>query len=189
MQDNALIDLLASRLEAATLAAGWLDVNGQPYGVSQKEQPTQQGIPVVPQVFFEKLFDHAYGFPALSYSVDNSNPNAPVMTETETRQIETTFQISALVPQDPTDLSIPTASDVVNAMHMFLSSRATIRLWQPQGVSILRVTAPIQNTYFEDDRHRNAASPSFDIVLTHSQVINTVVNSTNQLNGNGIYPI
>src|ERR1700676_1394800 len=94
MLDNDLINLVATQLEAASAAAGWN------YIVLQKDQPTQQGIPTAPTVFFEKLFDNNHGWPM------DSNVYQPVpnnFLETETQMVNTTFQISALVIQDPTN--------------------------------------------------------------------------------------
>lgn len=179
MLDNALIDLLATRLEAAASAGGWKDSTGAAYGVSQKQQPTQQGIPTDPQIFFEKLFDVGFGFPQVQHVYDSETDT---MAEVETQLTETTFQISALVRQDPTDLSIPTASDVANFVRGFMLARATIRAWKAQGVSVLRVTT-VRNDYLEDDRHQNEATPSFDLVLTHSRVINNAINFAAEMDG------
>jgi hypothetical protein len=184
MLDNDLINLLATRLEAATAQAGWLDSTGATYGVSQKQQPTQQGVTTVPQVFFEKLFDIAFGYPEVTNAWDDV---AQTLTEVETQLTETTFQISAMVIQNPADLTMPTTSDVVNFVRSFLVARQTIRLWQPQGVSILRVSQ-IRNPYIEDDRHRNEATTNFDIVVTHSRVLNNPVNYATEMDG-GLIPV
>ncbi len=182
MLDNDLINLFATRLEAVAASGSWKDANGNLYGVSQKEQPTQQGVTTVPQIFFEKLFDNGYGFPEVTHVFDDVNQ---IMTEVETQLTETTFQVSALVIQDPTDLTIPTASDVVNFCRGFLMARETIRAWKSVGVSILRVIT-VRNPYFEDDRHRNEATPSFDIVVTHNRVINNVINFAAEMIGEPI---
>jgi hypothetical protein len=182
MLDNDLINLLATSLEAATKAGAWLDATGAFYGVSQKDQPTQQGIPTVPQVFFEKLFDIPYGYPQLSYSYDSVNN---VMTETETQLVETTFQISAFVIQDPTDLTIPTASDVANFIRSYITSRFNLRGWKAQNVNVLRVTR-VTNPYIEDDRHRNEAAPSFDLVMTHQRTIANPSNFAETMDGQDV---
>jgi hypothetical protein len=51
-----------------------------------------------------------------------------------------------------------------------MTSRAQLATWQAQGVNILRPTH-VANPYFEDDRHRNEAYPSFDLVFTHTNSI------------------
>jgi hypothetical protein len=115
MLDNALINLLATSLEAASAAFEWN------YIVVQKDEPTQQGIPTDPTIFFEKLFDTSRHFPMETYSVNALD--ATKLDDTEVQLVETVFQVSALVIQDPNNLSLPTASDVVNALRGFLISR------------------------------------------------------------------
>jgi hypothetical protein len=197
MLDNALINLFATRLEAAALAGGWLS-GGLPYAVVQKNPPTQEGVPTAPTIFFEKLFDDVYGWPALDYEHNVAVPPATqgTFTDTENQWCETTFQVSALVIQDPNDLTIPTASDVVNYVNRFLHTRASIEYFKGSSVSMLRVTK-VRNPYFEDDRNTYEANPSFDITLCHQNSIQDTVPATNIVTGkavpgytnNGIYPV
>lgn len=179
MLDNDLIELLATRMELASATAGWN------FPVVQKEQPTQQGIPTEPTIFLEKLFDNLYGFAARSNDIvtetDDFGP-FPQMRETDKQLIETAFQISAWVIQDPTNTNLPTASDVVNYVSMFLRHRETIRAWAPLNVNLLRVTQ-IRNPYTEDDRHRNEATPSLDLILTHDRTLTLDVSSADTVVG------
>jgi hypothetical protein len=192
MNDNALIDLFATQLEAASAAAGWN------YGVVQKDQPTQQGIDTAPTIYFEKLFDKGYGWPALCRQHVAPVPPATqgVFQTYEKQWTETTFQVSALVIQDPNDLTIPTASDVVNFLKLYVNSRPVRYLLKPQGVTLLRIV-DIRNPYFEDDRDMFEATPSFDVVVQHMRTFNYSVPGTNIVKGkvvedftdNGIYPV
>ena len=170
MLDNALIDLFATQLEAASAAAGWN------YIVLQKDQPTQEGIPTAPTIFFEKLFDHSYGWPEVTYS--DYDPATNMFTETETQWTETTFQVSAMVIQDPSNLSLPTASDVVNYMKLFTNSRGTIARLKAQAVSALRISE-LRNPYYRDERHVFEGNPNFDVVLQHQRMIQTQIGATN----------
>lgn len=173
MTDNQLIDILATKLEAASANAGWN------YGVVQLEEPTNQGIPTAPTIFFEKLFDHPYGYP-----ITNDVPDVDTLTfaETDTQLYETHFQVSAIVIQDPNNLSLPTSSDVVNYMKQYLAARSIAANMYAQGVGILRVTE-VRNPYFKDDRNMNQANPSFDIVLTHSRSITITIPGTKTVVG------
>jgi hypothetical protein len=161
MLDNALIAILATQLEAASSTAGW------GYLVAQKNQPSQEGVPTAPTIFFEKLFDHEYGYPMRT---DTYQPTPDNYAHVETQVVETTFQISALVPQDPTDLTIPTASDVVGYMKLFIQNSITLAAFVSSQVSMLRVSE-IRNPYAIDDKDRFEASPSFDLVLQHNRTI------------------
>jgi hypothetical protein len=174
MTDNQLIALMASRLDAAMTTSGW------GYVVVQKEPPNQQGIPSAPTVFFEKLFDHPYGHPMIQNILDVPNMK---INEKNTQLYETTFQISAMVIQNPSDLSIPTASDVANYVKMFMALGSTRNLFMAQGVGMLRVTE-VRNPYFQDDHSQLEANPSFDVVFTHNRTMDDIVPATNIVTGN-----
>lgn len=161
MHDNELIIAFSGLLEEASAMSGWN------YQVIQQAASTQEGIPSTPTIFFQKLFDDAHGWPAAKNVYDRT---ADKFNESSTQVVETTMQVSALVIQDPMNLTLPTASDVVNYMHLYLSSRPTIKRMLKMGFSQYRVKN-VRNPYFEDDRHRFEANPSFDVVLTHERQI------------------
>lgn len=173
MTDNQLIEVLATALEAASANAGWN------YGVVQKDEPTTQGTPTAPTIFFEKLFDVAYG-----WAHTENTPNIPAKTfaETDTQVYETHFQISALVIQDPNDLTIPTASDVCNYMKQYLAHRTITAQFAAQGLGVLKVSE-VRNPYFLDDRNMFEANPSFDIVFTHSRSITITIPGVDKIVG------
>lgn len=173
MDDNALIDLVCVQLEAASAMFGWN------YLVVQKNEPSQEGVPTAPTIFFEKLFDKPYGFPMVESDYQSEFGN---FAEVETQLYETTFQISALVPQDPTNLTIPTASDVANYLCMYMKTRTVVAILMQAEVGILRVT-DVRNPYFVDDRERFEASPSFDLILTHKRVITMTVPAVDKIVG------
>lgn len=165
MKDNDLIQLFLPIINAGLVTLGYTGVV-----VKQTYEPTQQGVNTVPTVYFYKLFDHRYGFRKASDKWDEVNSE---MVHTEEQKYETTFQISALVIQDPANISY-TASDLVNDVAAIMQSVATINTLEAQGVGIYRVTE-VRNPYFTDDKDRNEASPSFDFTLTHTQTIVSTV--------------
>jgi hypothetical protein len=166
MKDNDLIALFSSRLEEAIALAGWDVV------VIQGYQPTQQGVPSKPTVSFEKLFDHEYGWPMSSeYVLDSTTPpgqTLPDFSQFEQQWVESTFQVTSLSIQDPTDLSIPTPSDIAHQLKLYMNARQTIWKFQKDDVAILRVT-DIRNPKFEDDRDLFEANPNFDVILQHKR--------------------
>ena len=191
MIDNDLIQVVATRLEQASAAAGWH------YLVLQKDQPTQQGIPYAPTIFFEKLFDMQYGHPMIDYEHNVYQPVKPnTFSETETQIVETSFQISALVIQEPKDLTLPTASDVAHYLKAYITSRPSIYAYRDLGVKVLRVTQ-IRNQWFQDERHRYEANPNFDIVYIHDRPLTNTVGAANRVvgvtvpgvAGNGVFPV
>lgn len=135
--------------------------------VKQSFQPTQQGVNTKPTAYLHKIMDNRYGFPEWSEVWD---ADSETMIHGDVQQYQTTFQMSALATQDPSVPSNFTAADILNRVAYILQSQPTIATFESQGVGILRVT-DIRNPYFTDDRERNEASPSFDFVLTHKQII------------------
>jgi hypothetical protein len=160
MLDNDLIRLFLPIIKNGLIADGYLNVT-----VKQANQPTQQGINIGPTVYFFKVGDHRYGF---LYRESKWDEDAEEMIHTEMQQYETTFQISSLVLQKPTNPYLYTASDLVNEVAAILQSDRTREILMDAGVGIYRIT-DITNPYFVDDRDQFEASPSFTFTLTHKQ--------------------
>lgn len=184
MRDNELINLVGQTLTAACVAAGW-----STFEVLQVQGPTQQGTPSGPSVLFQKLFDAPYGWPKEKLTYNQATPQNPVdsFTDASIQEYQTTFQISSLVIQHPDDTALPTASDVANMMKQYMNARHTISEFMALGVGILRVTQ-VRNEYFEDDRHRNEAHPTFDIVFTHRRQVDFSVPAVHTVDGE-VYPV
>ena len=136
-------------------------------------QPTQQGIPTAPTVFFFKVSDKRYGF---LQRTDRWDTLLQEMVHTELQPYETTFQVSTLVLQSPATPNQYTASDLCNEVSSIMQSDNARDILYNNNIGILRVT-DISNGYFVDDRDNFEASPSFDFVLTHYQERISVGNS------------
>lgn len=173
MLDNQLIQVFYPIITVGLTNAGYSGVT-----LKQANQPTQQGINLTsPAVYFYKIGDRRYGH---VYRNDKWDPVSSTMIHTETQQYETTFQISSLVLQDPTNTSAYTASDLVNSVAQIMQSSNTIQTLWDNNIGILRIT-DIRNPYFVDDRDQFEASPSFDFVLTHEQtstIVDPVIDFT-----------
>lgn len=189
MKDNQLIDVLATKIEAAVAAAGWA------FTVLQKNQPTQEGIPEAGSVWFEKISDYKYGSMKKS-CVYRSQTND--FLETNTQVMETTFQISAFVIQDVSNLNLPTASDALNHVCLYLQSFQTIEALKQLGVSTMRVT-DLRNPFFIDDNERFEGNPTFDIVLQHERTVEFITPAVSKVEGSpsplpndntvGVFPV
>lgn len=172
MLDNALIALVIKTVIAGEAIAGIPDTP-----VKQAFQPTQQGANTKPTAYLYKIGDRRYGFVRRTdcWDVERSQ-----IIHTELQKYETTFQISALATQNPATPTQYTDSDILNLVASILQSSTAIAILRAAGVGIERVT-DVRNPYFQDDRQRNEASPSFDFVLTHDQIIKSttpIVEST-----------
>jgi len=163
MLDNELILLFRPLLINGLSSAGFNNVV-----VQQGYQPTAQGVPVDAVVSFFKIGDHRFGTRSNNtvYDLDEEE-----MITTEIQIYETTFQISALLRQIPTDISF-TASDLVNECARIMNTQNTVDALNENSVGVLRVSE-VRNIYFKDDRDQNEASPSFDFVLTHKNIYKT----------------
>lgn len=178
MKDNELLATFRSKLSEALATANW------DYQVIQLEQPTLQGANSAPTVYFQKLFDVPYGVAQRTKKWDDV---AQLFSDTETQAYETTIKVSALIPQVPGDLNIPTPSDVVNYIQKYLSHRAIIQSMNKLGFRILKITR-VTNPYFLDDKSLMEAMPSFDVVITHSRSITLTVPKVDRVEGKH-YPI
>lgn len=156
--DNSLIQLFLPIIKAGLVADGFTTTV-----VKQSNQPTQQGIPTAPMVFFTKIYNKRFGFLRREDRWDTLTNS---FVHVESQYYETSFQVSALVLQNPSNLSIPTASDLVNEVASIMQSSATLDTLNNAGVGILRIT-DITNPYFTDDRDNFEASPSFNFVLIY----------------------
>lgn len=103
-----------------------------------------------------------------------SMTSIPGMVYTEVEQYHSTFQMSGLATQDPSNTASLTASDIINYGAYVMQTMATIQGLEAQGVGILRISE-VRNPYFSDDRQRYEASPNFDFTLTHKQTIIGVI--------------
>lgn len=179
MQDNQIIQVFLPIIQQGLIADGYTTAI-----VKQAYQPTQQGRPNAPTVFFYKLGDKRYGF--LNRS-DVWNPGVMQMQHVENQVYETTFQFSALVLQNPPNPNAFTASDLVNDVAAILMSDNARTTMFNAGLQMLRITE-VRNPYFVDDHDQFEASPSFDLVITHNQTrnsINPVINSFDY----GVFPV
>lgn len=162
MTDNALVTLiraalltqLATQGQAGTLVLG-------------SYQPTAQGRESGPAVYFFCPTDERYGWQGRT-GVYNSGANAYDYTERQWHN--TTFQLGALAPQDPANLTLPTPKDIVALCAMIVNGSAFRAALRAQAVGVQRVTT-IRQPYFVNDREQFEASPSFDFTVSHRRTI------------------
>lgn len=160
MQDNQLIQLFLPIINQGLINDGFTQV-----AVKQANQPTMQGINTGPTIYFYKIGDKRYGFLG---RYDKWDINTSQMIHKEIQVYETTFQVSALVLQDPLTPNQYTSSDLVNEAAAIMQSDYARAIMIKQNVGILRVT-DVSNPYFFDDHDQFEASPSFEFTLTHLQ--------------------
>ena len=161
LTDNSLIQLFLPIITNQLTIDGFTTTI-----VKQSDQPTMQGINTNPTVYFFKVGDKRYGFLG---RYDKWNSISSQMVHHESQYIESTWQMAALVLQNPSDLTIPTASDLINEVSSIMQSDSTRDILNVSGVGILRIT-DIRNPYFQDDRDNFEASPSFDMTFVYENI-------------------
>ncbi|MNH03097.1 hypothetical protein D3C81_678180 [compost metagenome] len=162
MTDTELFTLI--RLTLIENLSVWpFDASLGPITVQQKQQPVKQGIPTAATVYLEKLFHNPHGSSRVYYDV---SPEPNMIEENEGQVYTATFQVSAFVIQKPENPALPTASELADAARVGLQRHTTIRKFAAEGVGLLRVSM-VGNPYFSDDRDRQEATPSFDLVVTY----------------------
>lgn len=158
MTDNGLIQLFLPLIKAGLTADGFINVV-----TVAANQPTQQGINTAPTVYFYKIDNQPRGYPKWTDVWDEENSQ---MVHTESQYMECTFQISALVLQNPTTPNAYTASDLVNEVLAIMQSQNTVVTLNNSNVGILRVST-VTNVYFPDDRDQFEAHPSFEFTFIY----------------------
>ena len=162
MLDNALSILLRQ-----IILDGLEQSEIEGVAVKQGYQPTQQGKESGKCVQFFKISDHNHGSPA---RIDRWDQDNSVMIR-ETRQtVETTIQISAMAPRDPSDLNAMTASDLAQMVAMILQDEDAIKRFADNKIGILRIT-DVRNPSFRDETDQWAFDPAFDITLSYDRAI------------------
>jgi len=162
MTDNDVKILIRTQLLAGLIRRGHTAVQ-----VLASNQPRHQGRVDGPVVYFFPVSDHRYGWQHRKQVYDSQSGD---ITVTETQYMESVFQVMALYPQDPSNISLPTAKDLINDAAMTVNSLTFTEAMRAGGVGVQRVT-DIRNPYFQNDRDQSEASPSFDFTVSYKRVI------------------
>lgn len=160
MTKNELGIALRSNILAGLIKHGLSTVQ-----VIENYQPTQQGRVSSPVIYFHALPEYRYGWQHRKRKYDDVENK---ITTTETQWIESSYQIYALAPENPLNLNLPTAVDLVSAAAMVCNSETFAVAMRKAGAGVQRITQ-IRNPYFVNDRGQFEASPSFDITLSHKR--------------------
>lgn len=172
MLDNDLIRIIGAILKDGFTASGW----AVPV-VKQNYQPTQQGANTAPTIYVHKMEpERRYGYRSNDTVYVPAVMGPPAvegyMQTTEIQKYETSYQVDALVIQDPADVNSKTASDYINLAAAIMQAQTTVDKLTAAGIGILRVME-VRNPQFQDDRGRFEQGPSFDFTILHEQVILT----------------
>lgn len=152
----------------AILKQAFIDQGYPQIGLKQSNQPTKQGVPSTPYVFFTKVTNQKIGSPGRKY--DNYDEPGRQVDQTDNYWIGATYQFSSLIKQDITDEDSVSAYDIMELTAAILQNISIIQQFRERGISIERIT-DIRQPFFLDDNDEFEAEPSFDVVLTYNQTI------------------
>lgn len=130
--------------------------------VAQAWQPQAEGIATGPAIYFSKVFDHRHGSPKRDSTPDPDNIYKVIRRELQ--QYETTLQFMGIWEDGAL-----TAADILNNAAAVLQSDLGLDTLRAAGLGVQRVTT-VQNPKFVNGSDEYEASPSFDCVVTHTQV-------------------
>ena len=165
MTDNQLAILFRAQLLAGLARHGLSAVP-----VVASYQPTSEGRVTEAAIYFFALPESRHGWQGRRRKV---NLQTHKIDTTEVQIIQGGFQVFALAPQDPQNLALPTAKDLVNIAAMICNSQVFAQAMHRAGVGVQRVTE-IRNPYFVNDQGQFEASPSFDIKITHQRSLSEI---------------
>lgn len=147
--------------------------------VTRAYQPTSQGRADGPAVYLHKLFDQRVGHVERK---DVYRPATDDFLHTERQQYESTFQVMAAAEENPADPDGLTASDFANKATGILQSDTGMAILAASGLRPLRVTT-VRNVPIENDKGQWEFTPSFDIVLTHQTISQSVTPAAQTIQG------
>jgi hypothetical protein len=169
MNELQLAALIVQALMTGLAARGVTGVT-----IKQRYQPTAQGTPSNPTIYFQKISSWRYGYPRTS---DLANQSPGVNAHVETFNMIVTYQINATCVVDPTNVNALTAGDYVELAVDILQSYATRIFLKNSNVGLFRIVKG-RITYFGDDKDRFEADPSYDCSFSYQRVITSTVPST-----------
>lgn len=175
MNDNNLAILVRAQLIAGLARHGYPKLP-----VVANYQPTTEGRLTEAAIYFHPLADARYGW---QHRTRKYNPLEGRITTTEGQWVTSSFQIYALAPQDPTNLTLPTAKDLVNLAALICNGEKFIIGMRNAGVGVQRVTQ-IRNPFFVNDRGEFESSPSFDIIISHKRSIEEITPVAEEVTNN-----
>lgn len=139
--------------------------------VKQGYQPTTQGR-LDKCIYFWALPDIPDGWQYRKHKTDEAGQ----IRTTETQVIASSYQVGALIPDDPSDSNQKTAKDITVLARMVVQSQPFVIAMTKSGVGVRR-PSEVRNPQFVNDQDQYEFQPSFDFTVTHKQVIMQLTDS------------
>ena len=163
MLESSLAALIKTTLDDG------LAVRSLPATVKQGNQPRQVGTLSTPEVTFFHISTVPVGWPERKDEWDQENER---LIHKEIQNLESRWQMGAVIPQVVTDSTLPTAADYLRVCVAIFQSNATLKTLVAQDVGIQHISL-VRSVWYVDDKGQNAESPSFDVILAHQDIFIT----------------
>lgn len=160
MNEKALDKLIRAELLKGLARYGVMDMP-----VKQGYQPTTQGR-LGKCIYFWALPDIPEGWQYRKHKADEAGQ----ISTTEIQIIATSYQVGALIPDDPSDSNQKTAKDITVLARMVVQSQPFVIAMTKAGIGVRR-PSEVRNPQFVNDQDQYEFQPSFDFTVTHKQVI------------------
>jgi hypothetical protein len=173
MLDSQLQAIIQSTLTAAFTARGVAAT------VKQNNQPRQMIAVTGPAVYFSGMPAKPYGWP--NYKLV-WNPDTGVFDRTRIQVLHSRFTVGCVAPISAATPNAYTSRDLAVAAMAALQDQDFIASLVPQDCNVFRVTE-LPSIWFQDNNAQNVNWVSFDIIFTHSDIVQSVIHKIDNFNG------
>jgi hypothetical protein len=174
MLDNQIYQVLISTINQILVVQSSIYPVLQNALVRQSYQPTQQSVKNQPCVFVSKVTNPQFGW-GINYIANTSERE-------QLQYAESTYQIVALLQQDPADVNSLTANDLVTLVSDMLQSYDIIRSLRAQGLAIQRVSS-ISGGHFANEKDRYELDPGFQVTFNYHRTYNKPIDHVDDAKG------
>jgi hypothetical protein len=174
MLDNQIYQVLISTINQILVVQSSIYPVLQNALVRQSYQPTQQSVKNQPCVFVSKVTNPQFGW-GINYIANTSERE-------QLQYSESTYQVVALLQQDPADINSLTANDLVTLVSDMLQSYDIIRSLRAQGLAIQRVSS-ISGGHFANEKDRYELDPGFHVTFNYHRTYNKPIDHVDDAKG------
>jgi len=178
MTDNDFWVAIQTVLQSIINDADLVLNSGENIDLVSGYQPEQQGAPEYPVATYHEVAARRYGSQGRK---NKYNQTAEDFDHTEIWRLERTIQFAAWIKEDPSNLNLSTAYDVVDQVAAGLNSESVRESLLLSGIGIIRIT-DIRTTKFVDDRDDFMKEPNFDFIVNYTQTRESKVSQVSEFN-------
>ena len=166
MNDNDVLEIICNALSEGLSDNGF----ASPF-IAQSYQITHAGISSTPTWYIHKISTKKYGYPGKKLVFNSGDNN---FTQTESRLIERTYQITTTKKELASATNQPTVFDMADVAAAVIESQKFGDTIRENNMSVYRVT-DIREPYFVDESNENENSANFDFTIQYCRNLTSTV--------------